>query len=321
MFAGAVLAGTSEQIVYAENQTPAWIVSADDVDYLFPRVNADPKTEALLALQKYSQAFRFGPDDGFVVTALAPVRDVRGIGVYDGDAVVNAQSFSAGITLVSPAENQNAQTVWMQQTFKGMPVSGGVLAVAMNDKGVQSVHGKFYSGIVVGGMDQLSSDQLLAKARLGLLAQLPGSKLTLRWVSQSPQIRVDEAGKAHHVRIALADYDGSQGNEKDNLLIDTADGSIVARLPNVLRAQQTLLDWQSPVTGAARCVGAPAGNPLGVPEDNNPLPTASYVSPAPYLLAFLDPAGQLSAAHNNAAAADSFYTRLFDWHLITEIPR
>ncbi len=159
-------------------------------------------------------------------------------------------------------EDKLTTTVLLQQTYQGLPVSGGELAVSMNDQFVIAVHGIYYPSIK-DLRPQLLNDDALKQVALKAIAR---EQANIQPLSEKPFVRVDEQGTAHLVRSVSVQYISAQGQERDLLHIDTNDGAIVTHLPMNLRVLQTINDWQIETldtsghlqpTGRPGCIGAP----------------------------------------------------------------
>lgn len=328
--------GGAQIIVDAKN-VPAWIYPSNEGGILLPRTESDPQAQALVALKAYAEAFRMGADDGFTVTTVAEVNDVEGIAdlgidLGEEDEEGPNPAFGGKASDKDEGGEEKVLNVWLQQTYQGLKVKGGEMVVSMSDKGVLSIHGSFYPQIDIKAKDVLNTDTLLSLTKEHMDKQL-GASVSPTWLDTEAEVYVDDEGNAHHVRIANVEYSSEQGIENDNLLVDTADGKVVAQFPNILRAQKAVADWrQFDNPYAARCLGAPARNPLSLPVDNGENgPTRLYDttmdswSPLPAVASFLnfdfnlwsdhmDDSGQVGSAYKHADLTDLFYRSNFNWN-------
>lgn len=269
----------SPQVLWNDDQTPAWILPAEGELGLGLRGEPDAGLQAQATVKQFADLFRLDSDDAFQVTRI-----------------------------VKEAESTQ---VWLQQLYRNEIVSGGVLAVSMDDVAVRSLHGRYYPVRGLSGGMQLAEAVLEAKVR-ETLGQEGSVASSMKWSSHPPQVRVDGTGEAHRVRVLHVEYQAGQAAESDDFLVDAHTGAVVARLANLQRAQ-TIRDWSVPGRpGLARCIQSPFGfdDAAWVPQVYSE-PIFDFSRPRDWLR--LDPQGHVLSVWQDTQDVDDFYGQVFGW--------
>jgi vibriolysin len=190
---------------------PAIDVELDDRDVpkflmgkLSRREHADPVSEAHRILKQHGDAFRRNADDDFVHRT------------HERDALGQTH-------------------VRMSQTYKGLRVIGGELVVHLSDDAVIGVNGRFIADLNVNDTAVLSGAQAAERAVSRVRAEA-GSDISV--VETKPAVVF--AGTNDLARLAIpvmVRYVSGNGPEMDEIFVDAADGSVVGREPQVLRAR------------------------------------------------------------------------------------
>ncbi len=265
VFAGALQSSAAKdlpqqgklEVVYGERGVPMWILD----DQLVTRDKADPETEARSAIAKFGYLFRFQNKDGLAL------REV--------------------------VSDKEGTQVWLRQTWNGIEVSGGELNVSLNEFYVTAIHGNWYPDIKISDAAALDYGVMKKAALNAVSAEAIDAKVDF-YKAPRLAVRVDDKNQAHLTQVWRANYQSAQGPESDDLYLDTQSAELVARIPTILRAYQTVNDWDG------RCV---LPGPMVRPD-------AIYAEPGFSFAGVSD--ATISGAYNNTDITLRFFRQMFD---------
>uniref|UniRef100_Q029C9 Propeptide, peptidase M4 and M36 n=1 Tax=Solibacter usitatus (strain Ellin6076) TaxID=234267 RepID=Q029C9_SOLUE len=155
--------------------------------------SADPAAEANAVLEANGAAFRRGPDDGFVFSALE-------------------------------TDNHGGQHVHMAQTYKGVRVTGGELVVDLESDYVSGISGHFFPDLQVDTDSAPVPDSTIA----GLVKKT--AHQNARMVRKGDPVILADRGQAGQMAIPVRiASDGTEGNDAEDLMIDAIGGHVLSR--------------------------------------------------------------------------------------------
>jgi hypothetical protein len=163
--------------------------------HLSDRIHSgDPEAEAKAALALHGAALRVGPDDAFVINRIR--KDKAGV-----------------------------EHVIMTQTYKGIPVTDGVIVVHLSESAVIGISGRFVADLDLSTEPQISKEQAVASA----LSEMEHAENDGKADALATVILIDKQNMGRLAIPVRVDIKEGTENRSQDIFIDAGSGRALAK--------------------------------------------------------------------------------------------